>query len=264
MEVLDRRPQVTVAGSNLRNLTVPSGADVIRATIKEVARGETAGQILVCQIKMPSYKARVRELAEAMRGMPNTSPSPFCVINVERTAHVSAELTKSILDFFPQPERIEITNSKKKLFETLQTLIAKATLSLERNNLPSRPRTSPLDQVGAILKATEDLRADSGRLSAKAIAPVFGLKDSELARFLGKSRQSLFKTPDAEGLQDALGYFERVARLRTVMKDDANFRKWLRTSNPALEKRRPLDLLKGGSWQILADFADDILTGNPG
>lgn len=263
MEVLDR-PQVTVAGTNLRNLTVPSGADVVHATIKEVASGETAGQIVVFQVKMPSYKARVREFAEAIRGIPHSPLSQFYVINVEKAAHVNAELAKSILDFFPQPERIEITNSKKKLFDTLETLIAKATLSLERNNLPAPPRTSPLDQVGAILKATEDLRADSGRLSAKEIAPVFGLKDSELARFLGKSRQSVFKTPDAEGLQDALGYFERVARLRTVIKDDVNFRKWLRTSNPALEKKRPLDLLEGGSWQILADFVDDILTGSPG
>lgn len=263
MEVLDR-PQVTVAGSNLRNLTVPSGADVVYATIKEVPRGETAGQIVVFQVKMASYKVRVRELAEAMRGTLDSSPSPFCVINVEGAARVSSGLAKSILDFFPQPERIEIANSKKKLFETLETVIAKATLLLERNSLTSRPRTSPLDQVGAILKATEDLRTDSGRLSARAIAPVFGLKNSELAGFLGKSRQTLFKTPDAEGLQDALGYFERVARLRTVMKDDANFRKWLRTSNPVLEERRPLDLLKAGSWQILADFVDDILTGNPG
>lgn len=263
MEVLDR-PRVTLAGSNLHKLTVPSGADVERATINAVARGETAAQIVVFQVKMASYKARVREVAKAMRGILDTSPSPFWVINVEGAARVSAELAKSILDFFPQPERIEIANSQKKLFETLETVIAKVTLLRERNSSPSRPRTSALDQVGVILKATEDLRTDSGRLSAKAIASVFGLRDSELARFLGKSRQSLFKTPDAEGLQDALGYFERVARLRTVMKDDANFRKWLRTSNPALEGRRPLDLLESGSWQIIADFVDDILTGNPG
>lgn len=263
MEAFDR-PQVTLAGSNLRNLTVPSSADVEHATIDAVARGETASQIVVFQVKKASAQARVQEFARMLSGVLDTSPTPFFVISVEGVAHVSVELAKSIFDSFPQPERIEIANSQKKLFETLETVIAKVALLRERNSPPSRARTSPLDQVGAILKATEDLRTDSGRLSAKAIAPVFGLKDSELARFLGKSRQSLFKTPDAEGLQDALGYFERVARLRTVMKDDVNFRKWLRTSNPALEERRPLDLLKGGSWQILADFADDILTGNPG
>ena len=71
------------------------------------------------------------------------------------------------------------------------------------------------------------------------------------------------KTPDADSLQPALGYFERVARMRLVTGNDAGFRKWLRTPNELLENASPLQLLAKGEWQVMADYVDDALTGAP-
>lgn len=126
------------------------------------------------------------------------------------------------------------------------------------------PRPGPLDGVEATLAATRDLRVDSGKLSAVRVAEVFGVAIAELARWVGRSKQAVAKTPDADSLQSFLEHLERVARLRAVTRDDAEFRKWLRAANVGLAKRRPMDLLVAGHWQALADKVDDMLTGAPG
>lgn len=125
------------------------------------------------------------------------------------------------------------------------------------------PRPSPLDQVREVANATADLRVANGNLSADRVAKLFGVSLSQLAGWLGRTRQALNKTPDADSLQDALSYFERVARLRAVIRSDAEFRKWLRTPHELLDKAPPLELLAQGEWQVLADFVDDALTGAP-
>src|SRR5258708_6832789 len=60
------------------------------------------------------------------------------------------------------------------------------------------PRPSPLDLVREVVEATEDLRVANGNLSAAAVAAVFGVSLSQLAGWLGRSRQALSKTPDAD------------------------------------------------------------------
>src|SRR5260221_11287329 len=70
------------------------------------------------------------------------------------------------------------------------------------------PQPSPLDQVHELLKATEDLRVANGKLSATAIARAFGVPVNELAGWLGRSRQSLAKTPDADSLQKHVAFFK--------------------------------------------------------
>ncbi len=125
-------------------------------------------------------------------------------------------------------------------------------------------RTSPLDQVQGVLAATADLRLANGNLSADRVAKLFGVPLSQLAGWLGRSKQAVSKTPDADSLQDALGYFERVARLRMITKGDAEFRKWLRTPHPDVVGKNPLELLARNEGQALADFVDDILSGTPG
>jgi hypothetical protein len=39
--------------------------------------------------------------------------------------------------------------------------------------------------------------------------------------------------------------------------------KWLERPNPNLNKQAPVHFLKTGSWTVLADFLDDMLTGSP-
>ena len=59
------------------------------------------------------------------------------------------------------------------------------------------------------------------------MAKLYGVSLSQLAKWLGRSRQTLTKTPHADSLQGDLSYFERIARLHLVL-GNSNFRKWLR------------------------------------
>jgi len=122
------------------------------------------------------------------------------------------------------------------------------------------PRHSPLDEVKEVIESTQDLRVANGKLSAVAVASAFGVSLNQLAGWLGRSRQALSKTPDADSLQNELGFFERVARLRVVVSQD-RFLKWLRMPNSQLEGDTPLKLLADGERQVVADLVDDMLTG---
>ena len=130
------------------------------------------------------------------------------------------------------------------------------------NVAPARP--SPMDKLKGIATATADLREGNGNLSAVRVARLYGVSLSQLAGWLGRTKQAVSKTPDADSLQAALEYFERVARLRLLTKDDQGFRKWLRTSHPEIVGKNPLELMTKGEWQALADLVDDMLSGTPG
>jgi hypothetical protein len=127
----------------------------------------------------------------------------------------------------------------------------------------ARALKSPLDQVKAVIESTADLREANGNLSAVRVARVFGVSLSQLAEWLGRTKQALSKTPDADSLQEPLGCFERVARLRMITHGDGEFRKWLRAPHELLDNAPPLELLARREWQALADYVEDILTGNP-
>ena len=124
-------------------------------------------------------------------------------------------------------------------------------------------RQSPLDRVKSVLAATANLREANGNLSAARVTKLFGVSASQLTGWLRRTKQAVSKTPDADSLQDALGYFERVARLRLRTKNDAEFRKWLRMPHPDVDGKNPLELLVKGEWQALADLVESILTGTP-
>lgn len=128
---------------------------------------------------------------------------------------------------------------------------------------PLPPRSSPLDTIKQVLDATADLRTRGGNVSADCVAVLYGISVSQLANWLGKSRQSVTKTPDADSLQPTLAYFERVARLRAVVNTDDEFRKWLRTDSDLLDGKSPLAVMAEGQWQVVADLVDDMLTGAP-
>jgi len=138
-----------------------------------------------------------------------------------------------------------------------------AKAGLETGTGMASARSSPLDKIKSVISATKDLRLPNGNLSAELVAKLYGISLSQLAVWLGRTKQALSKTPDADSLQGALGRFERIARLRLVTKNDAEFRKWLRMPNNTLGQRTPLELMKAGLWQDMADKVDDMLTGMP-
>lgn len=100
--------------------------------------------------------------------------------------------------------------------------------------------TDPLGQLKSVLAATADLRSDSGRLSVQKTADLFDLSTAELARHLGRSRQAVSKTDDADSIQTGLLPFARSAGLRAVL-SEADFRSWLnlRARGPRRSGRRP-------------------------
>jgi hypothetical protein len=123
-------------------------------------------------------------------------------------------------------------------------------------------RRDPLGRLKSTIAATADLRAESGRLSARRIAEAFGLTLAQLAAAIGKARQTVWKTADAEALQRRLFAFERIARLRTVL-SESDFRSWLNMPNEQLGVRTPIELIRSGKADTVADLAEDMLTGNP-
>jgi hypothetical protein len=120
----------------------------------------------------------------------------------------------------------------------------------------------PLKRLKSTIAATADLRAASGRLSARKVADAFGMTLAQLAAAIGKARQTVWKTDDAEALQSRLFAFERTARLRTVL-SESDFRSWLNMPNEQFDDRTPIELIRNGKADTVADLAEDMLTGNP-
>ena len=178
----------------------------------------------------------------------------------------TATLTK-LLRPFPRPEQVEIRwrTPKMKVSDLVRVIDSKLTLMREQNEaqaLQKGPRPSPFDQSKKVLAVTGDLRVDNGNLSAARMAKLFGITESQIAAWLGKSRQALNQAPAADTIQPALQYLERIARLRLLV-SESDFRKWLKMPNELLEGKQPFDLLASNQWQELADFVDDTLSGSP-
>jgi hypothetical protein len=161
---------------------------------------------------------------------------------------------------------VEEKRRLERLLEQVDEVLRKASPSPKAaagaNREVAPPRPSSLDRVKGVVAATADLRVAKGNLSAERVAKLFGVSLSQLAAWLGRSRQALSKTPDADSLQNELAFFEHLARMRVVV-PDGEFRKWLRMPNKLLGNKSPLNLMAKGEWQLMADYVDDALTGAP-
>lgn len=239
-------------GELLRERTLPP-ITVIGLNPRFVGRRRTSART--------TSRDQLRDLTGILASMQNVSPNSYLVFLLSDVPEEQSrsDLFEQFLEPFAEPQRVEITALTHRVKELLESLKAKVKLSTQRN----LPRPSPLDGLLAVTESTADLRADSGKLSAKAIARVFGLSIKELAEILGKTRQAVTKTPDAESLQAPLEYFERVARARGIYRNGGQFRRWLRIRNPQLNNESPLSWIRAGRWQALADLVDDMLTGAP-
>lgn len=108
-----------------------------------------------------------------------------------------------------------------------------------------------------------DLRLESGNLSAKSMAELFGVTLTELGEWIGRKKAALSKTPDSKGIQPLLEPLARIAFYRKALGDDASFRKWLRTEHELLEQKSPMHWIKSGRTREIAEFVEDALTGQP-
>jgi hypothetical protein len=209
-----------------------------------------------------SLKGLLRELAVKQR---ETADPAFIVLVFSSSRRPAPDKVTELLRPFPKPERVEVTwsASPDKVDEIVVAIKPKLEVLREAaTSTPNPPRSSQMDRIEKVLAARRDLRSGNGNLSARNIAELYGISLNELGKWINRSRQALNKTPNAESIQNALGCFERIARLRLRLSDD-DFRKWLRMPNSLLEGTRPLDLLAQQRWQELSDFVDDLLTGSP-
>lgn len=258
--------------SSTTRFKLPEEYEVRTVSMKELTEKRTLPEVVALY---PMKRLPSAEKLELLNVLISTKPeaSPhleYLVIPWMGASSPDRKKLRKLLAHFVCPERVEVINKPEvsNVEFALEQAFAKALASFTRNwdrtVEAEKPRRSSLDSVRAVIESSADLREESGRLSAKQVADVFGLKQKELAEWAGISAARLNRTPDAEYLQPMLGFFERIARLRIVLKDDATFRKWLRTSLSDLGSRSPLELLKERQWQVLADYVDDILTGAPG
>jgi hypothetical protein len=180
------------------------------------------------------------------------------------SSSLTAARTRELLRPFSKPERIEITRPAD-LTKVVRKIEPKIEVLKEieaAKSLQQPPPPSPLDRIEQVVASTRDLRTRKGNLSAQRIANLYNISLSKLANWLGCSRQALSKTPDADAVQNALAHFERIARLRVRLSDD-DFRKWLRIPNAQIDDLSPLDVIRKGEVRVIADFAEDMLVGNP-
>jgi hypothetical protein len=104
----------------------------------------------------------------------------------------------------------------------------------------------------------------SGRVDAARVAGFFGVSLAEVARILGRSPQSVHKTPDAPALQNSLGVLIRIATaLTTLFGTPENARVWLNAPHPDLDTTRPIELVKQRKADVVAELLEDALLGHP-
>jgi transcriptional regulator with XRE-family HTH domain len=164
-----------------------------------------------------------------------------------------------VLTYFDRPADIEFVRLPGDVHFRLDEAVAKIWAEQDAKR---EPVADPLREIKSVIAATADLRTASGRLSAQKVGKAFGLSLAELAGLLGRSRQAVSKTGDAESLQPGLAPFERIARLGAAL-SRSNFLRWLRMPNEQLEGLSPLDAIRDGRVAEIADLAEDMLTGNP-
>lgn len=230
-----------------------------------------APELTVVRLDDKTQPARLKTMIQRLANLQTTAPSGgsyvvFAITQaaapaqksevVQKRFHAICTVINGSLREFTNPDRVDIS-----IIENPCDLEPKLRL-IDAKLETAPPRSSPLDTLEQVINATADLRSESGKLSATAVAEAFNISVNQLASWLGRNRQAISKTPDADSLQNELAFYEKVARLRAAVKNES-FLKWLRMPNSELEDKTPLELLAEGEGQVVADLVDDMLTGAP-
>ncbi len=217
------------------------------------------------QLSVHALKLFANTLA---RKQDKSGTASFLILNFHWPKGPEKPTVVRFLRHFRRPDRIQVYVSPKR--EVLKAAVEAIEPTIDVLRSPGAketsdreaPQPSMLDKMQKVLDVTKDLRTEGGKLSAKPIADLYNVTQTELGRWLGKQKQGFIKTPDADSLQNDLEYFERIARLRIALSDE-DFRKWLRMPNELLDGQTPIQLLSEGKWQIVADLVADMITGSP-
>lgn len=257
--MIERFP-IAFAGIKKRG-SIPAWArslDATRSTIDDLCHGVRLPTISVLQSSRPKQIIVARELVNPLfhNLLERSNRSARLILGFQRSKPEDLLILGSVLREFPGlGDRVEFAPAA----DDLEAAYFEAMTKVEA----SRLKSDPLGTVKSVIKASQSLRADNGRLDAKNIAKVFGMSTSELARQIGSSRQRVIKTPDSLALQSKLGDYERIARLRIEL-SDVEFKIWLNTPNEHLEDGdKPIGYLKEGASAPLAAFVENMMTGAP-
>jgi len=191
----------------------------------------------------------------------SSRPSKLVFVFDEASRRDETSQLARLFGLFSRPEDLEVGVGEDSAATTLHEAMAKMAAVCQREGA-ARPAVDPLGGLRRVMAATKDLRATSGKLSAAKVATAFGLSVAEIASLLGRSRQAVSKTPAADALQEELRSFERIARLRALL-EPAEFRQWLHSESIDLEGRTPLEQIRKGHVDAVADLVEDLLTGSP-
>lgn len=135
----------------------------------------------------------------------------------------------------------------RRLTERVQWSVAKATRERAAMRLSDRPtRANDVFDL-----PTGRFRSGSGRIHAGHVADALGVPLVRVAEAIQVLYQTVHKTPDSGALQESLAPIANtLAMLDQVFEgDDTRLRAWLRSEQPALGGRTPLDalLMPGGA-----------------
>lgn len=157
-----------------------------------------------------------------------------------------------------EPEKITLQHLEKCLKDWIPAFRIRSNSETQRNLHP------PYLAIRQRLSDTA-----SGRLNAAKIAALYGLSTAEMGKICGVSKQAIHANPTSKGIQDKLEPLAKAARgLLRFGDDEAKFKAWLNQPNedfPIYEGRRPspLDLIRMGHTQVIADKIQNLLTGHP-
>jgi len=231
--------------------------NVRSTTLDELSHQESLSGILVVQDAGSKRMEREPELLAMLAYHLWKSSRPVrLVLNFPSPSVDPEALTHRLRLFRQYLSRVDVAGNEDLEGRVVEALAKYQVESEETKN-------DPLSQAREVIAATRPLLSEeSGRLSAKAVASAFDIPWTRFAKWIGSTKQAVGKTPDSAALQPALRQYERVARLRAVLKD-ADFRAWLNRANVHLDNQTPLEVIESGRVEIVADLVESMLTGTP-
>lgn len=241
----DMKPvRATRKGHNASNI-------LHQITVPDTLKGYGAVEEMVRQVVTEVEETRSRhEGREIVFCMPQASEDMFVRV-------IAGMKTR-------RPEDLELANT---IPDAVARIIFRAATKDQAPRAAMAPTGFALDAVPGMDAAGDDLRDDeTGRLDAKKIGELFGLKMAGMAEAAGISKQGLDQNPDSEKAQPVLRHFERIARLRThpQFRDPATLRKWFRKPLPLFSNHSAEELFKAGKLEVVATKVDQMLTGDFG
>jgi hypothetical protein len=160
-----------------------------------------------------SHRSFLRTLAERLTATPEPSKIVFLFQMKKRKAseRETAQKLVELFAYFTRPVDLEVAQGIQAGEDAFNEAVAKivATRHLSSKRIE---RADHLSELKKVIEATNDLRAQSGKLSANKVASVFGLSVAELAALVGEPgkqrRRHRTRIPSSRSCSRSNGWLE--------------------------------------------------------